>query len=169
MKKLMVIVLSLAFILAAMPAQNVFAKWSECPDDKVDLDDKVFKKAKFLLMYEDELGLSDGQIKQIKDIKVKAKKYLIDKKAEIYKIKVDIKDAMYEDDIDTGKINKLIDKKYDIKKEKAKYLVNSYVLLKNTLNDDQKEKAKDIWMGMYKEGGYMHKARGMMHSGKHMR
>jgi len=57
---------------------------------------------------------------------------------------VDIKSKLGEDTIDTKSINKLIDQKYEMKKAKAKSLVEAYAAFQNILSDDQKKKLKGI-------------------------
>lgn len=112
-----------------------------------DLSSKFYMKAHMILKNEDELGLSEEQHKMIKDLKVAIKKQIITKKAEIDVIAVDIKSMLYDDKIDTAAIDKLIDQKYELKKEKAKILVGAYATLKNSLKEDQLDKLK----GLYKE------------------
>ena len=114
---------------------------------KKDFGGKVFHKAHFLLKSKEELGLSDKQVKKIKDLKLEAKKDLITKKAEIEVLALDIKAKMHEEKIDTKAINKLIDKKYELKKAKSKSLVGAYAALKNVLTKEQKKKLK----GLYKK------------------
>ena len=75
---------------------------------------KFFFKAHMILKNQDELGLSDRQAEKIKALKIETKKDLIRKNAEIDIIALDIKVAMYEEQIDTGAIDKLIDKKYGV-------------------------------------------------------
>jgi len=111
---------------------------------KYGLDKKVLKKFHLILTHKDDLGLSDEQVKKIKGLKIKTKKNLIKQKAEIDLIKIDIKSSLWEDKIDIKTIEKLIDQKYEIKKEKAKALINSYAELKNILSDEQKAKLKSI-------------------------
>jgi len=105
---------------------------------------KFFCKTHFVLKNEDELGLSDKQAEQIKNLKIRTKKDLIRKKAEIDILALDIKAEMRKDPINTNAINKLIDKKYELKKEKAKFLVSAYAALKGTLTAEQKTKLKDL-------------------------
>jgi Spy/CpxP family protein refolding chaperone len=56
---------------------------------------------------------------------------------------VDIKGSLCEDPIDKKSINKLIDKKYELKKAKAKALVDAYATFQAILTDDQKKKLKE--------------------------
>ncbi|MFC1576484.1 Spy/CpxP family protein refolding chaperone [Candidatus Omnitrophota bacterium] len=109
------------------------------------LEGKFCKKAKIMLSNKDELGLTDAQVKKVKELKVKTKKDLIKKKAEIDIVALDIKAQMWEDPIDTATINKLIDKKYNLKKEKAKSLVDAYATLKGLLTEEQKAKMKEVY------------------------
>jgi len=120
------------------------------------LDDKFFDKVCFIMLHEEELDITDEQFDQIKDLKYQVKKDLVTKKSEIEVIKIDIKKELWEDTIDTDKLEGMIESKYDLKKEKAKYIVAFYAKLKNILTDDQKEKMKTIWMGYKKEKKYGH-------------
>jgi len=106
--------------------------------------EKLFRKMHFILMNRDEVGLSDAQEKEIRELKAGTKKVLIRKKAEIDVIAVDIKMHMHEDTIDLDAVNKLIDEKYDIKKAKAKVLVAATAELKETLTEEQTEKLRKL-------------------------
>jgi Spy/CpxP family protein refolding chaperone len=110
------------------------------------LDEKIFHKAKMMFLFQKELGLSDKQVDKIKGLKYSVKKSLIEQDAQIDLIKVDIKQELWQPKIDVKKINKLVDKKYDLKRERAKYLVKSYADLKDILNKDQKEKLMDMYI-----------------------
>ena len=116
-----------------------------------DFEKKFSYKARFILENKKELGLLDEQVKKIKDLKIEAKKDLIRKKAELDILALDIKGELWRDTIDTDRVNKLIDKKYELKKEKAKSLVNTYVALKNILTDEQREKMKELRKKCQKE------------------
>jgi Spy/CpxP family protein refolding chaperone len=59
-------------------------------------------------------------------------------------LKIDIKAKLWEDTIDKKGINKLIDKKYEIKKEKAKALVDTYAQFNNILTEEQKKTLETI-------------------------
>jgi len=112
-----------------------------------------FKKAHVILMNKDELGLSDAQVKQIKDLKISMKKQKIQDQAQIDLVETDIKAKMWESTIDTEAIDGLIDKKYDLKKAKAKSKVKAYATLKEILTDEQKAKLKEVCKD-YKKGKY---------------
>ncbi|MFC1548813.1 Spy/CpxP family protein refolding chaperone [Candidatus Omnitrophota bacterium] len=109
------------------------------------LDEKIFYKAKFMLKNEDELELSDKQVDKIKEIKFATKRELVTKSAEIGLVKIDIKEKLHEDKVNVAGINPLIDKKYELKKEKAKYLVKQYAALKGVLTDKQLDEMKGLW------------------------
>ena len=109
-----------------------------------DFEKKVVHKAMLLIKNQEELGLTDEQVKKIKDLKIATKKDVIKKKADIEILGLDIKAALWEDTVDLNAINDLIDKKYDLKKEKTKSLVAAYVELKGVLTEEQKAKLKDL-------------------------
>ena len=109
-----------------------------------NLENKVFKKAHTIMQNKAELKLSDNQITEIKKLKVHAKKDLIRTKAEIDVISVDIKSKLWEETIDVSGTNKLVAKKYDLKKEKTKSLIAAYAELKKILSKEQKEILKEL-------------------------
>ena len=116
------------------------------------LDEKVLFKAHLMKAHQDELGLSDDQVGQIIALKIDVMKYLVRQGAEIEVIAIDIKSMLYNRPVDTAAIHKLIDNKYDLKKAKSKYLVDSYAKLKGILSDEQYDKMKSLKKGMYKHG-----------------
>ncbi|MFC1577118.1 Spy/CpxP family protein refolding chaperone [Candidatus Omnitrophota bacterium] len=118
-----------------------------CSKSRADLKSKLYKKFSGIFANQEELGISDGQMKKIKSLKVEMKKDIIRKEAAVEIAAIDIKAMLREDKIDTDAIGKLIDKKYDIKKEKAKSLVDTYAKLKDILTKEQQDKLK----GLYKK------------------
>jgi len=116
------------------------------------LDEKVFYKAHFILMNQEELGLTEEQVATIKDLKIATKKDLIKREAEIDLIAVDIKTALWQDTIDVAAVNALIDQKYMLKKEKTKALVAAYATLKNTLSTEQRQAFKEVLKKCKKSG-----------------
>jgi len=109
-----------------------------------DFEKKVVHKAMLLIKNQEELGLTEEQVKKIKDLKIATKKDVIKKKADIEILGLDIKAALWEDTVDLSALNALIDTKYELKKEKTKSLVAAYVELKGVLTEEQKAKFKDL-------------------------
>ena len=157
MKKLCTVCLMFVF-LGSVAVSSFAGGHCKGGKDKGKYDDsmmdKFYEKVVFIMLHDDELDISDEQYNQIKELKYEVKKGYIKRKSEIDIVKIDIKKELWENTIDTEKINGMIDTKYDLKKEKAKYLVESYANLKNILTDDQKEKMKKIWMGYKKKHEY---------------
>ncbi len=143
MKKRIVIV-SLLVIGLALSVASIGAYADGHGKDEISLEDKFYCKAMVMLKNEEELGLSEKQVETIKKLKIDTKKDLIRKNAEIDVLALDIKMEMYKDSMDTAAVNKLVDKKYDIKKEKTKAIIAACAELKDTLTKDQKSKLKDI-------------------------
>jgi hypothetical protein len=112
---------------------------------KYGLDTKFFHKIHLALKNLEELGISDEQIEKIKTLKVNTKKDLIKRKAKIDLIKVDIKNELWGDTIDKERIYKLIDQKYEQKKEKAKALIDACDMFKKILTNDQKKKLREVY------------------------
>ena len=115
----------------------------KCDSQKFEY--KVMKKAKMILKNQEELGLSGKQVDQIKELKLNLKKELIKQNAEIALLHVDAEAQIYQDVIDPQAVNKIVEQKYEIKKNKAKYLVTTLAELKTILNDKQKDKLKELY------------------------
>ena len=133
----------LIFGVAALPAYAGHGKKAgyHCGSKK----DKVYRKACMLLKNREELGLSDKQVDKIKALKYDAKKAAIRRQAEIDIIAVDLRKEKHADTLNIEAVNKLIDKKYELKKEKAKASVKACAEIKGTLTEEQKAKLKEIW------------------------
>lgn len=142
-------VLMLSIFLIA-PAS--YAKKGKCDGhhgqkgkQEMKLGEKFFHKAHLIVMNHDELGLTKEVVKEIKKLKVATKKSLIKQKAEIDLIAVDIKSSLYEDKIDVAATTVLVDKKYELKKAKAKSIVQAFADLKGKLSDEQMKKLKGLY------------------------
>jgi len=149
MKKQSIIVCLLTFLFVGIFSMACYAE-GYCKGKKYDkghghgLEKKVFHNFHLAIANEVELGLSEEQYEKIKTLKINTKKDLIIKRAEIDVLKIDIKAKLWEDTIDKKGINKLIDKKYELKKEKAKALVDAHAQFKNILTEEQKKTLKTI-------------------------
>jgi Spy/CpxP family protein refolding chaperone len=117
---------------------------SKCKGKHKSFSGKIFSKMFLAIKNQEALGLSDEQFAKIKDLKIKTKKDLVQKKADIEIVAIDIKALMWEDTIDTKAANNLIDKKYELKKAKAKYLMGAYAAFKNILSAEQKKEFQKI-------------------------
>ncbi len=116
-----------------------FKKGSRC-----DFENFCCKAPFCILMNKKELDLSAEQESQIKDLMKEIKKNAIKKESEISLICVDIGAAFHEDTLDLEKINKLIDQKYELKKQNIKSSLSSYAQLLSIFTPEQKEKFKEI-------------------------
>lgn len=152
-KKLTVVVFVAMFLLLGSFLSTSYAyeqgKGKRCQQGKgqhqKSLDEKILYKAHLYLENKEELGLTDEQATAIKDLKLKVKKSLVMMKAEIEVAALDVKAALYKDSIGADAVNALIDKKYELKKAKAKSLVSAYAELKSILTKKQKDKLKEIY------------------------
>ena len=141
-KKFLVLTLVVCFIFLAA---CVYAEgYGKTKDGHGDMESKFYQKAMVIISNQEELGLSDEGVKKIKDLKIATKKDLIAKKAEIELIAIDIKAALWEDTVDVNAVNALIDRKYDLKKDKTKSLVSAYVTLKGMLTKEQVKTLKGL-------------------------
>ena len=136
------LVLVLCFVLCSSAALAKDA--GRKGEDGFSLERKVLRKLGMVIRYQEDLGLTDEQVAQIRDLKVSVQKDLVKKQADIKLLAIDIKTALAEDTIDTKAVGKLIDKKYAVKKDKAMVLVKAYAELKKMLTDEQQKKFKTI-------------------------
>ena len=76
---------------------------------------------------------------------------LIKQEADIQILSLDIMAKLHEYPVDVEAVNKTIDQKYDLKKAKAKNLVEAFAKLKGTLTSEQYDKLKSIWKSNMKK------------------
>jgi Spy/CpxP family protein refolding chaperone len=134
-------------LLAVFSIPGLYAR--ECSHGKkegqgYDFGRRVLGKMHLAMMHQEELALSEDQYQKIQTLKTDTKKDLVKRKAEIDLLAIDMKSKLSEDTIDVEGINKLIDQKYELKKAKAKALVEVCVTFKGILTDEQKQKLKKI-------------------------
>lgn len=108
------------------------------------LGSKFFHMAHAIFENHEELGFSEEKLRRVKDLKINTKKSLIRSTAEIDIVAVDIMAKMWECSPDMTEINKLIDKKFTIKKESMKKLVSAFLTLKKMLSKEQFHKLHSI-------------------------
>lgn len=111
---------------------------------KADLESKFYKKIYMIEKNQAELGLPDDKLEVLKKLSLETKKAVIKQDAEIEVIALDIKQKLYENPVDIEGTNKLVDQKYDLKKAKAKTLVEAFAKVKSTLSKDQWAKLKEL-------------------------
>ncbi|MBU0467959.1 MAG: hypothetical protein KKD07_02350 [Candidatus Omnitrophica bacterium] len=117
----------------------------------MSMEDMFFKNAKMIYSLQEDLGITEEQLNKIKDAKIALKKDLIRKEAELDIVMVDMMALMQSDEPHGEMMKDLIDKKYDVKKEKAKRVVDACMSLKEILTEDQKGKMKEMKKGMMKK------------------
>jgi len=143
-KRIFVLMLAISFVLMQGVVFAANAGHGGKDMHKMSTKEKFFRKVKMIYMHQDELAISDKQLDKIKKLKIDLKKELIRKDADIELIRIDIEALMYEDKMDLGAINKLIDQKYEVKKAKAKKTIASYAKLKEILSEQQMKDLKKL-------------------------
>ena len=88
----------------------------------------------------EELGLSEDKVDAIKNLKLETEKVLIKQNAEIEVVGIDMMAELHRYPVDVDKVNKLVDRKYELKKAEAKSLVEAIAKLKGALTKDQYDK-----------------------------
>ena len=110
-----------------------------------------FHKAHHLLKAQEELKLSEEQVQSIRDLKLDVSKNLIRQHAEIEILELDIQSQLRGDKFDVAAVQKLVDQKYDAKKDMAKKVIESYAKLKTILSDKQWEALRSLKKERMKE------------------
>ena len=116
---------------------------------EMSTEDIFFKKVHVLFENLESMKLTDEQSAKIKKLKLDTKKAIILKDAEIEVKKLDIKSAMFEDMVDLGAINTLIDQKYELKKQKDKAATSALIELNSILTKQQQGMLKSFFLGEY--------------------
>lgn len=142
MRKRFIVVVCL--VCFGLLTSQVYAEQGKMKGGSGDMEGQFCQKAMLIVKNQEELGLSDEEVNKIKDLKVAMKKDMIRKKAEIDVLALDIKAGLWGDEIDVTALNSLIDKKYELKKEKAKSLIAAYASLKNMLTEEQRKTLKGL-------------------------
>jgi Spy/CpxP family protein refolding chaperone len=141
MKKISVLLVLLSLVFA----MDVFAG-GRAGDKKSgwDLDGKFYTMSGMIVKNAEELGLSEQQKEAVKEKKYALKKALVQSKAEIDLVCIDISKELWKDKIDVNAVNALVDKKYQLKADKTKAVIGAYGDLKNSLTAGQKETMKEL-------------------------
>ena len=113
-------------------------------DNKCCFTEKFFNFAHLILENYEEIGLTDEDAKKVRELKVGTKKGLIRNTAEAELLMVDIISSLYADKQDVAEINRLVDKKFEIKKAGMKKLIAAFVGIKKLLSKEQMKQLKAI-------------------------
>jgi len=147
MKKVLSIVFVLSLFIFGVLMTNESYAYNKCGIDKgssCKMTEKFFKKIHLVCRNQEELKITEKQMEEIKKLKIDTKKMIIKKTAELELITLDVKQEFWKDSIDKKNIDKLIDKKFDIKKSKAKALISAFIEFKNILSEKQMIAMKNI-------------------------
>jgi Spy/CpxP family protein refolding chaperone len=152
-KRVLAIVLSAVVMVFFMAPVSRAAMCSKCKmmgggmkSHQEGLEGKFYKKVMFLLKNHEELDLTDKQIDDIKALKYKVKKEVISKDTSIDMTKAELSEEMWKDEPSSDILNKLTDRKYELKKEKDKILSKGILDLKAILTKEQAKECKKLYM-----------------------
>ncbi len=149
MKKTMMFVLmflcagSAAF--AHMAERGGYQSESQCP-----IANKLMMKSHFLLENKSDIGLTDDQVKSIKELKLQAEKDSIMQAADMKTFMLDLDSNLSEDKVDVEATSALIDKGFASASAGAKTNLAAYAKLKSILTPDQIAKMKALHEKMEK-------------------
>jgi len=159
MKKTMFfLLLGVAMLFSSIaPAHASDGKGKECPlkADKgrcqCPIADKFMMKAHFLLENKTDVGLTDDQVKTIKELKLQMEKDSVRQSSDMKTFILDLKSKLSEDKVDVAGANALIDKNFTSASAAAKSNLAAYAKLKSLLNPDQIKKMKALHEQMEKK------------------
>lgn len=144
-KKIMTLLLAV-FLVAAFSVPAAVAMWGQkCCGKSMDCKGakgKFMGSVHKILKQQDELDLTNKQVKQIKALSVDVRKKLIRQGAEIKTLGVDIKTKMGEKPLDVKGVNALIARKHNLKSAKEQELVSACGKLTGILTAEQQKKLK---------------------------
>lgn len=112
---------------------------------------KFTMKSDFLLEHKTDIGLTDDQVKTIKDLKLQMEKDGIRQSADMKTAMLDLEAKLTEDKVDVEGTNAFIDKNFASASAAAKSNLNAYVQLKAVLTPDQLTKMKALHEEMKKD------------------
>lgn len=118
---------------------------------KMEGEGRFFHKSYFILSNGEALGLTDKQKADIQDLGFEVRKNLIRQNADIEVLNLEIEKALHGDSPDVKAIEQLVDQKYEARKAKEKFLIESVVKLKQNLSGDQQKKMKELFKQMKTE------------------
>jgi Spy/CpxP family protein refolding chaperone len=120
-------------------------------------ENELLMKIKMIMLHKSDLGLTDEQTDKLADIKHAVMKDVIKMEADIDIIAVDVKTLLMKDTVDVAKIQPLVEKKYQIKKDKAMRCIQALADAKKVLTPEQIKQLKDICNEQWKARcGYGH-------------
>jgi hypothetical protein len=120
-------------------------KHCQCP-----ITDKFMKKAHFLLEHKSDMGLTDNQVKTLKELKLQMEKDSIRQNADRETFLLDLKSKLAEDKVNVEGANALIDENFATASAAAKSNLANYAKLKSLLTPDQVTKMKALHEQMEK-------------------
>jgi len=94
--------------------------------------------------YQDELKMSDADVQKIMELKIKTKKEHLKNEAQVECLSLDIMAGIWAPKPDAAAIKKIIDGKFELKREGMKSMVDAFIALKGMFTKDQMKKLKEI-------------------------
>jgi hypothetical protein len=119
---------------------------------EMGMEEMFQHKLKMIWKNSAELGIKEDQMKAIKELKTAIAKDIVMKDAQIEVTEIDLKSKMMDDPLDEKGLTDLLDKKFELKKEKAKAILNACAQLRKILTDEQRGKMKQLMSAKIDKG-----------------
>lgn len=142
-----------AFAAACFAHSGMKSAETMQPGRVPSVEDRFFEKTAFLLHHQDEIGLSASQVNDIVKMRTDARKICITKDAEKEVVALDVDAALDAYPVDAKMLTGLIQQQYELKKEKALALADSYTKIRNSLSKEQYQAMTDLWKNQDGEFG----------------
>jgi Spy/CpxP family protein refolding chaperone len=127
------------FLSSPVFAHSMDKGQSQCP-----IANKFMMKAHFLLENKGDIGLTDDQVKTIKDLQLQMEKDSIRQGADMKTFMLDLDSKLAEDKVNVEGTSALIDKSSAAAIASAKSNLDAYAKLKGLLTPDQVTKMKAL-------------------------
>lgn len=96
------------------------------------------------LRNKEDLGLTDGQVKQLSDLSAEVNRSITRNTVEANTLSAEINTMMWESPADIEAINNLVAEKYEFHKQNDQFLVSAHDKMKKILTAEQAQKVKDL-------------------------
>jgi len=103
-------------------------------------------KAHFYLENQKEIGLSEDQVNSIKELKLERKIAYVRQMSEQQVFILDVTHKLSQPKVDVEGIGAMIDQQIVPMAASAKETVAAYAKLKSILSEEQRAKAKELWL-----------------------
>ena len=97
-----------------------------------------------------EIAVQASQIEKIKNLQVEVKKEIMRQGGELDALTYELMSHLDRFEVDSKPLQELVDRRYKLQLNLDRFLVNSFIELRNILDETQYAKYKELWERYYK-------------------